>query len=122
MPLALESLPPGQRWATRGCLTPSQVALSIYELHGSSALNLLTRAANMGGAYHVGVEVYFLEWSFGWCEEGSGVYMAPRPRPQSEERPEVFPGKSTLGSFRERVPLGRTPLTPEEARVRLVCV
>jgi len=53
------------------------------------------------GAYHVGVEaasdsflqgepvlefqfvqhvvffcqVYWLEWSFGWCEEGSGVYM-----------------------------------------------
>ena len=91
----------------------SQVALSIYELHGTSALNLLTRAADMGGqcaesclghmwsflegAYHVGVEaadvfgmsrclqhvpsileweVYWLEWSFGWCEEGSGVYMA----------------------------------------------
>lgn len=79
----------------------AEVALSIYELHGTSALNLLTRAADMGGAYHVGVEVYFLEWSFGWCEEGSGVYM-------------VFPGQSTLGTFRERVPLGRTPLTPQE--------
>eukprot|EP00439_Symbiodinium_sp_Y106_P032779 s3419_g3.t3 len=55
----------------------------------------------MGGAYHVGVEVYWLEWSFGWCEEGSGVYM-------------VFPGQSTLGTFRERVPLGRTPLSPDE--------
>ncbi|CAE7671972.1 desi2 [Symbiodinium pilosum] len=79
----------------------AEVALSIYELHGTSALNLLTRAADMGGAYHVGVEVYWLEWSFGWCEEGSGVYM-------------VFPQQSTLGTFRERVPLGRTPLTPEE--------
>jgi len=79
----------------------AEVALSIYELHGTSALNLLTRAADMGGAYHVGVEVYWLEWSFGWCEEGSGVYM-------------VFPGQSTLGTFRERVPLGRTPLTPQE--------
>ena len=28
-----------------------QVALSIYELHGTSALNLLTRAADMGGAH-----------------------------------------------------------------------
>ncbi|CAJ1386645.1 unnamed protein product [Effrenium voratum] len=79
----------------------AEVALTIYELHGTSALNLLTRAADMGGAYHVGVEVYWLEWSFGWCEEGSGVYM-------------VFPGTSSLGSLRERVPLGRTPLTPEE--------
>lgn len=79
----------------------AEVALSIYELHGTSALNLLTRAADMGGAYHVGVEVYWLEWSFGWCEEGSGVYM-------------VFPGQSTLGTFRERVPLGRTPLSPDE--------
>ncbi|CAK9091897.1 Deubiquitinase DESI2 (Desumoylating isopeptidase 2) (DeSI-2) (PPPDE peptidase domain-containing protein 1) (Protein FAM152A) [Durusdinium trenchii] len=79
----------------------AEVALSIYELHGASALNVLTRAANMGGAYHVGVEVYWLEWSFGWCEEGSGVYM-------------VFPGQSSLGQFRERVPLGRTPLTPQE--------
>lgn len=89
--MAVGSIPPP--WA--------EVALSIYELHGTSALNLLTRAADMGGAYHVGVEVYFLEWSFGWCEEGSGVYM-------------VFPGQSTLGTFRERVPLGRTPLTPQE--------
>ena len=28
---------------------------------------------------------------------------------------EVFPGQSTLGTFRERVPLGRTPLSPDEA-------
>lgn len=27
------------------------MALSIYELHGTSALNLLTRAADMGGAH-----------------------------------------------------------------------
>lgn len=79
----------------------AEVALSIYELHGTSALNMLTRAANLGGAYHVAVEVYWLEWSFGWCEEGSGVYM-------------VHPGTSTLGTLRERVPLGRTPLSPAE--------
>ena len=57
----------------------SQVALSIYELHGTSALNLLTRAADMGGqcaesclghmwsflegAYHVGVEAADRLWN-----------------------------------------------------------
>eukprot|EP00930_Biecheleria_cincta_P010830 TRINITY_DN11317_c0_g1_i1.p1 TRINITY_DN11317_c0_g1~~TRINITY_DN11317_c0_g1_i1.p1 ORF type:complete len:543 (+),score=123.33 TRINITY_DN11317_c0_g1_i1:59-1630(+) len=84
----------------------AEVALSIYELPGSSALNSLTRAANLGGAYHVGVEAYWLEWSFGWCEEGSGVYM-------------VHPGQSSLGTFCERVPLGRTALSPKEMFVVL---
>lgn len=80
----------------------AEVALSIYELAGTSALNALTRMANLGGAYHVGVEVYWLEWSFGWCEAGSGVYM-------------VHPSTSTLGTFRERVSLGTTPLSGREA-------
>lgn len=79
----------------------SEVALSIYELPGTSALNAMTRLAGMGGAYHVGVEVYWLEWSFGWCESGSGVYM-------------VFPGASTLGRYVERVPLGHTSLSARE--------
>lgn len=79
----------------------AEVALSVYELHGTSALNGLTTMAGLGGAYHVGVEVYWLEWSFGWCEEGSGVYM-------------VHIGQSTLGRFKERVPLGRTPHSPEK--------
>lgn len=78
----------------------AEVALSVYELHGTSALNSLTRRAGLGGAYHVGVEVYWLEWSFGWSDEGSGVYM-------------VHVGKSTLGTFTERIPLGRTQCSPK---------
>ena len=68
------------------------------------------------------LQVYWLEWSFGWCEEGSGVYMVAdsafakkAPSGTSKVVCEVFPGQSTLGTFRERVPLGRTPLSPDEA-------
>ena len=42
-----------------------QVALSIYELHGTSALNLLTRAADMGG-FAIFVQLLPLgPWAFG---------------------------------------------------------
>lgn len=37
------------RFASPEGLAVLQVALSIYELHGTSALNLLTGAAGMGG-------------------------------------------------------------------------
>ena len=41
------------------------------------------------------MQVYFLEWSFGWCEEGSGVYMAadwatPAFRDLQEMKIEMF--------------------------------
>jgi len=79
----------------------AEVALSVYELHGTAAINVLTSAAGVGGAYHVAVEVYGLEWSFGGADLGTGVYM-------------VHVGQSTLGNFLERVPLGRTSKTPEQ--------
>lgn len=77
----------------------AEVALSVYELHGTSALNALTRLADFGGAYHVAVEVYWAEWSFGATDTGSGVYP-------------LNVGTSSLGNFLKRVPLGRTPYTP----------
>lgn len=79
----------------------AEVALSVYELHGTSGLNYLTSSAGLGGAYHVAVEVYGLEWSFGFADVGTGVYM-------------VHIGESTLGTFLQRVPLGRTKKTPEQ--------
>lgn len=71
----------------------------MYELHGTSALNALTRMADFGGAYHVAVEVYWFEWSFGSTDTGCGVYP-------------LNVGTSSLGNLLERVPLGRTPYTP----------
>jgi hypothetical protein len=79
----------------------AEVALSVYELHGAAAINLLTSASGFGGAYHVGVEVYGLEWSFGGSDVGTGVYM-------------VHIGTSTLGNLRSREVLGRTRKSPEE--------
>eukprot|EP00928_Gymnodinium_smaydae_P031682 TRINITY_DN23175_c0_g1_i1.p2 TRINITY_DN23175_c0_g1~~TRINITY_DN23175_c0_g1_i1.p2 ORF type:complete len:354 (-),score=58.77 TRINITY_DN23175_c0_g1_i1:583-1644(-) len=70
-----------------------QVALSVYELPGSSLLNSLTELGGLGGAYHVAVEVYWLEWSYGYAPEGSGISACPI-------------GASSFGSLKERVPLG----------------
>eukprot|EP00929_Paragymnodinium_shiwhaense_P086649 TRINITY_DN47122_c0_g1_i1.p1 TRINITY_DN47122_c0_g1~~TRINITY_DN47122_c0_g1_i1.p1 ORF type:complete len:490 (-),score=104.84 TRINITY_DN47122_c0_g1_i1:210-1679(-) len=79
----------------------AEVALSVYQLPGSSSLNTLTEAAGFGGAYHVGVEVYWLEWAYGYSHVGTGVVPC-------------HIGTSSLGHFKERVPLGRTQLSPEE--------
>jgi len=79
----------------------TEVALSIYDLRGTWALNLATRLVGFGGAYHVGVEVYRLEWSYGWTSKGTGVYVGQV-------------GRNWLGPLRERVPLGRTPFSAQE--------
>mmetsp|Transcript_139182 Transcript_139182/g.388343 ORF Transcript_139182/g.388343 Transcript_139182/m.388343 type:complete len:214 (-) Transcript_139182:195-836(-) len=79
----------------------AEVALSIYDLRGTWALNQATRMAGYGGAYHVGVEVYRLEWSYGWTSQGTGVYAGQV-------------GQSWQGSLRERLPLGHTPFAPHE--------
>ena len=70
---------------------PEKLAYQIPKMH--SALVVSARLAGLGGAFHVGVqvgstavmclaavgcaprvfEVYWLEWSFGWCEDGSGI-------------------------------------------------
>jgi len=80
---------------------PTEVAISLYDLRGTWGLNLATRLLGLGGAYHVGVEVYGLEWSYGWTSRGTGVYVGQV-------------GQSWLGPLRERVPLGRTPFSAHE--------
>lgn len=79
----------------------SEVSLSIYEMPVQSKLHSLTRSAGLGNAHHIGVAVFWLEWSFGWCSKGSGVYM-------------VHIGENSLGIFKESVPLGRTRCSPRE--------
>jgi len=77
----------------------ADVALSVYSLKGASAMNKITEMAGLGGAYHVGVEILSLEWSFGWTPEGTGVHN-------------VYAGCSEAGAFKERVVLGQTPCSP----------
>lgn len=78
----------------------ADVALSVYSLKGASAINKFTELAGLGGAYHVGIEIFSLEWSFGWTPQGTGVHN-------------VYSGCSEAGVFKERVLLGHTPCTPQ---------
>lgn len=79
----------------------AEVALSVYELNGASVLNKVTESVGLGGAYHVGIEVYWLEWSYGRYQTGTGVHVVPV-------------GQSSMGKFKERVSLGCTPLAPHD--------
>lgn len=72
----------------------AEVALSVYELHGTQLVGCFT-----GKLYHVGVEVYWLEWSYGAGDASTGIGPCRIH-------------ESTLGNFVESVPLGRTPFTP----------
>jgi hypothetical protein len=76
-----------------------KVKVSIYDLVGSSTNALLTSVA--GGVFHVGIEVADVEWSYGYCDCGSGVFA-------------VASTKCTLGPLREQVLLGETKLRADE--------
>lgn len=79
----------------------ADVALSVYALKGAAAVNKIVEMAGLSGAYHVGVEIFSLEWSFGCCHFGTGVHN-------------VYSGCSPEGTFKERIVLGQTPCTPQE--------
>ncbi|CAK0874576.1 unnamed protein product, partial [Prorocentrum cordatum] len=85
---------------------PEPVTLNIYDLHGKGrgifkGMNVLLRAAGTG-AFHVGLEVFGQEYSFGYREgSGTGVFShAPR--------------ESEIHSFRESIFMGDTDLTQYE--------
>lgn len=61
-------------------------------------VNNVTRDFSMGGVFHGAVELNGKEWSFGYCDDGSGVYAClPKLNPQY--------------TYRESVPMGVTALT-----------
>ena len=57
----------------------------------------------LGGVFHGGIVVDGLEWSFGYCESGSGVYAC---------KPKLNP----MYVFRETVDLGTCLKTKQEVR------
>ena len=75
------------------------ISASIYHLGGNTT-NRLLGAFSLGGMYHVGIEICGVEWSFGYCERGSGVFA-------------VAPTECSLGTFNESVLLGTTDLTTD---------
>ena len=87
-----------------------EVFLNVYDVTTSgsertnntiSTLNGITYSLGLGGVFHGAVEVCGEEWSFGFCEDGSGVYACP-------------PRKNPLYTYRESISLGITRKSPEE--------
>merc|ERR1711920_269612 len=86
-----------------------QVFCNIYDLGDSDVTctinDVLTGGSKalMGGLFHVGIEVFGTEWSFGQTEEDrSGVFsLAPRSHTQH--------------TYRTTVPLGETGMSMQEA-------
>eukprot|EP00746_Dinoflagellata_sp_MGD_P010261 gnl/MRDRNA2_/MRDRNA2_121123_c0_seq1.p1 gnl/MRDRNA2_/MRDRNA2_121123_c0~~gnl/MRDRNA2_/MRDRNA2_121123_c0_seq1.p1 ORF type:complete len:279 (+),score=47.89 gnl/MRDRNA2_/MRDRNA2_121123_c0_seq1:97-933(+) len=81
---------------------PDQVLVNVYEITASDVLERINKVTAtekwlIGGAFHVGVEVYGREWSYGWGK-GPGVACS-MPRVHRKHR------------FRCTVPMERTPLS-----------
>jgi len=71
--------------------TPSERANSVI-----MTVNNLTR--DVGGVFHGAVEICGKEWSFGFCESGSGVYAClPKLNPAYTYRETIEMGKTDIG-------------------------
>lgn len=81
---------------------PDQVLLNVYELEAFDGINRLMANPGLGGALHVGVEIFGREWSYGGGSgSGSGV-VCEMPRQNGQHR------------YRETVLLERTLLSDGE--------
>eukprot|EP00252_Welwitschia_mirabilis_P022403 TRINITY_DN6052_c0_g1_i2.p1 TRINITY_DN6052_c0_g1~~TRINITY_DN6052_c0_g1_i2.p1 ORF type:complete len:246 (-),score=53.46 TRINITY_DN6052_c0_g1_i2:70-807(-) len=83
----------------------SEVVLHIYDVTNSASqrtnsaivqLNKVMKdAIGLGGIFHSAVQVYGEEWSFGFCESGTGVFSCP-------------PKRNPMYTYRESLVLGYT--------------
>ncbi|PNT76717.1 desumoylating isopeptidase 2 isoform X3 [Brachypodium distachyon] len=78
------------------------VACSGAEGGGATVLHInriFKDGIGLGGIFHTAIQVYGdEEWSFGYCEQGSGVFSCP-------------PCKNPMYTFRESIVLGKTSCT-----------
>lgn len=89
------------------------VSLHVYDVTSSSSATANATIVNinklfkdtmgMGGVFHCGVEVNREEWSFGFCDHGTGVYSCK-------------PKGNTMYSYRETIPIGVTSMSPYRLR------
>ncbi|KAI3731331.1 hypothetical protein L1987_62519 [Smallanthus sonchifolius] len=87
----------------------AEVILHIYDVTNSDSektnntivqINKIFKdGIGLGGIFHSAVQIYGEdEWSFGFCEEGSGVFNCPY-------------GRNPMYTYRESIVLGKTDLT-----------
>jgi len=94
----------------------AKVFLNIYDVSqdtGIQRLNLVLAHRfspfKFGGVFHAGVEVAGREYSYGYCQSGSGVsYIEPRKHPQHH--------------YRETVELAATKLSEQEINRTIVAL
>ncbi|KAL2643309.1 hypothetical protein R1flu_010896 [Riccia fluitans] len=89
----------------------TEVQLHVYDVTNSMSvkannaivqLNKLMRdGMGVGGIFHGAIQVYEEEWSFGYCENGSGVFSCP-------------PKENPMYTYRESVHLGTTTLSASD--------
>eukprot|EP00746_Dinoflagellata_sp_MGD_P167712 gnl/MRDRNA2_/MRDRNA2_98565_c0_seq1.p1 gnl/MRDRNA2_/MRDRNA2_98565_c0~~gnl/MRDRNA2_/MRDRNA2_98565_c0_seq1.p1 ORF type:complete len:215 (-),score=30.26 gnl/MRDRNA2_/MRDRNA2_98565_c0_seq1:329-973(-) len=89
------------RWLQPGEDTsPTAVCLSIYDATRHGTIEAFNKVALLigGGAFHVGVEVYGQEWSYGLAESGTGVSAIepPKVHPSHHYRGSLFLGHTAL--------------------------
>jgi len=81
-----------------------EVVVHIYDVSSHRIVeqaNQWCMRAMGTGAFHAAVEVYGQEWSFGYINQGSGVFSCP---PRSNE----------LHRYRKDIPVGATKITKED--------
>ncbi|KAK9812928.1 hypothetical protein WJX72_005911 [[Myrmecia] bisecta] len=90
----------------------SVVQLHVYDVTSTSSentniaiqrLNDMGRIIGSGGVFHGALEVNGVEWSYGFCEHGTGVYGCE-------------PKKNPMYTFRESIVLGVTSLSDASMR------
>mmetsp|Transcript_73409 Transcript_73409/g.168305 ORF Transcript_73409/g.168305 Transcript_73409/m.168305 type:complete len:227 (-) Transcript_73409:410-1090(-) len=91
-----------------------QVDVHVYDFGGGlvSLFNTLTSPFGKVGAYHVGVEVYGEEWSYGVTDYNTGGAGKTGIR---KTKPKSHP----LHRYRESVSMGETQLSSVEVQVQL---
>lgn len=93
------------KWLTPGDLErlhPDHVLLNVYDITRFEAFEIVNELTQPfgGGAFHVGVQVFGREYSFGMAEKGSqGVYIGkPREHPYHRYRGSILLGQTELSS------------------------
>eukprot|EP00775_Hariotina_reticulata_P006935 gene6935-7153_t len=85
---------------------PLEVFLNVYDIQQKSSivrLNTVTRDLGLGGIFHGAIQLGSAEFSFGWCDRGTGVYA-------------VAPTMNPMYQYRESISLGHTSRSMEEIR------